>query len=49
METAHGGFGERPGETDRSNPGTAPQADSTEPPFGANIASMTVRIWLGHI
>lgn len=28
MET-HGGFGERSGETDGSNPGTAPQADST--------------------
>jgi hypothetical protein len=25
----HGGFGERPGERTRSNPGTAPQADST--------------------
>ena len=25
----HGGFGERPGERTRSNPSTAPQADST--------------------
>ena len=28
-ESSHGGFGERPGETDRWQPGTAPQADST--------------------
>lgn len=35
----HGGFGERPGETDREQPGTAPQADSTKDPDGRVPAS----------